>query len=142
MKSRIRLFLSLVVIIAAVGSFWLIGADPDGVEGPADPVSVTSPQVPPAVQEASGTASSDLAGRASSVSIPEQLPASLAGTSVPEGWARTDRLGNLIPTPHLRQLFEYFLSALGEESLQQLVARIQAALSVLDEPARSQALAT
>ena len=142
MKSRIRLFLSLVVIIAAVGSFWLIGADPDGVEGPADPVSVTSPQVPPAVQDASGTASSDRVGRASSVSIPEQLPASLSGTSVPEGWARTDRLGNLIPTPHLRQLFEYFLSALGEESLQQLVARIETALSVLDEPARSQALAT
>ena len=142
MKSRIRLFLSLVVIIAAVGSVWLIGADPDGVEGPTDPVSVTSPQVPLAVQEASGTTSSDLVGRASSVSIPEQLPASLSGTSVPEGWARTDRLGNLIPTPHLRQLFEYFLSALGEESLQQLVARIETALSVLDEPARSQALAT
>jgi lipase chaperone LimK len=70
------------------------------------------------------------------------LPGSLAGTSVPDGWARTDRLGNLVPTPHLRQLFEYFLSALGEESLQQLVARIESALSVLDEPARSQALAT
>jgi lipase chaperone LimK len=42
----------------------------------------------------------------------------------------------------LRQLFEYFLSALGEESLQQLVARIKTALSALEEPARSQALAT
>lgn len=142
MTSRTRLFFSLVVIIAAVGSVWLIGADPEGVANPADSVSVTPPQVPLAVQEASGAASSDLVGRASSVNTPEQLPASLSGTSVPEGWARTDRLGNLIPTPHLRQLFEYFLSALGEESLQQLVVRIETALSVLDEPARSQALAT
>ncbi|WP_373001437.1 lipase secretion chaperone [Marinobacter sp.] len=78
----------------------------------------------------------------SSVDVPEQVPPSLAGTSVPGGWAQTDRHGNLVPTPHLRQLFEYFLSALGEETLEQLVARIEAALSALEEPARSQALAT
>lgn len=142
MKSRIRLFLSLVVIIAAVGSFWLIGADPGGVAGPTDQVSVNQSPIPVTVQEAPGAATSDLIGRSSEVSIPEQLPASLSGTSVPDGWARTDRLGNLVPTPHLRQLFEYFLSALGEETLEQLVARIEAALSVLKEPARSQAVAT
>lgn len=142
MKSRIRLFPGLVVIIAVVGSFWLMGRDPVGVAGPADLVSVNEPPVSAAAPEVSDAAPSGLVGKVSPVSIPEQLPASLSGTSVPDGWARTDRLGNLIPTPHLRQLFEYFLSALGEESLQQLVARIETALSSLEEPARSQALKT
>lgn len=141
MNPRIRLFIVLLLIIAAVGSFWLVTADPFAagepiVSAPVDesPVSIGHEEVAPVP--------SDLLTNASSVHIPEQLPASLAGTSVPDGWARTDRLGNLIPTPHLRQLFEYFLSALGEESLQQLVARIEMALSVLEEPARSQARAT
>ncbi|TNE99562.1 MAG: lipase, partial [Gammaproteobacteria bacterium] len=58
------------------------------------------------------------------------------------GWQRVDATGALIPTSQLRQLFEYYLSALGEESMPQLVARIEQALSQLQEPARSQALET
>jgi lipase chaperone LimK len=141
MKPRIRLFLLLLLIIAAVGSFWLMTPGPVDVGKPVASAPVDEPSI--SVNREDGAAApSDLVTNVSSVRIPEQLPASLAGTSVPDGWARTDRLGNLIPTPHLRQLFEYFLSALGEESLQQLVARIETALSVLEEPARSQALAT
>ncbi|WP_246166615.1 lipase secretion chaperone [Marinobacter salinexigens] len=75
-------------------------------------------------------------------SLPDEPPASLSGTSVPSGWARVDASGSLIPTPALRQLFEYYLSALGEESMPQLVARIQQALARLQEPARSEALDT
>jgi lipase chaperone LimK len=141
MKPRIRLFLVLLLIIAAVGSFWLITADPVAVDDPVASAPVDEPSISVS-QEEGVAAPSNLVNNASSVRIPEQLPASLAGTSVPDGWAQTDRLGNLVPTPHLRQLFEYFLSALGEESLQQLVARIETALSALEEPARSQALAT
>jgi lipase chaperone LimK len=141
MKSHSRLLLVLLLIIAAVISFWLMRADPTGVGEPVTSVPVEEPLIS-VRQEEGAAAPSDLVNRASSVQVPDQLPGSLAGTSVPDGWARTDRLGNLVPTPHLRQLFEYFLSALGEESLQQLVARIESALSVLDEPARSQALAT
>jgi len=141
MKPHIRLFLVLLLIIAAVGSFWLIRSDRSGVREsvvsvPADEASISMRR------EGVAAAPSDLVNEAYSVRIPEQLPDSLAGTSVPDGWARTDRLGNLVPTPYLRQLFEYFLSALGEESLQLLVARIETALSVLEEPARAQALAT
>ncbi|MDX1559995.1 MAG: lipase secretion chaperone [Marinobacter sp.] len=116
-------------------------ADPMGVGESVTSVPVEEPSIS-VTQKDGAAAPSDLVNRASSIPVPDQLPDSLAGTSIPDGWARTDRLGNLIPTPHLRQLFEYFLSALGEESLQQLVARIESALSVLDEPARSQALAT
>lgn len=75
-----------------------------------------------------------------SVRISEQLPASLEGTNVPEGWNRTDANGSLVSTPQLRQLFEHYLAALGEETLPQLVARIRRALSTLQEPARSEAV--
>ncbi len=91
---------------------------------------------------ATATAPSTLVGRAKVVSVPEQLPASLVGTSVPGGWNQVNSVGDLIPTPALRQLFEYYLSALGEESLEQLVARIEQTLLALQEPARTQALDT
>lgn len=76
------------------------------------------------------------------VPVPDELPASLEGTSLPGGWAETDSNGSLVPTPQLRQLFEYYLAALGEETLPQLIARIEGALARLEEPARSEALAT
>lgn len=76
------------------------------------------------------------------VPVPDELPASLEGTSLPGGWAKTDSNGSLVPTPQLRQLFEYYLAALGEETLPQLVARIEQALARLEEPARSEAMAT
>ena len=141
MNLRIRLSLVLLLIIAAVGSFWLMTKDPATVGEPVASAPGDTSSLSAGKEEPSAVPS-DLLRSASSVRVPEQLPDSLAGTSVPDGWARTDRLGNLIPTPHLRQLFEYFLSALGEESLQQLVARIEMALSALEEPARSQARQT
>lgn len=70
---------------------------------------------------------------------PGPLPHSLAGTTAPGGWAQV-RDGQLVPTPALRELFEYYLSALGEESLATITGRIRQALSVLPEPARGQAL--
>jgi len=76
------------------------------------------------------------------VDLPDQLPGSLDGTSEPSGWTRTDANNALIPTPELRELFEYYLAALGEETLEQLIARIQNALGTLPEPARSEAVET
>lgn len=70
---------------------------------------------------------------------PGPLPHSLQGTQPPGGWARVDD-GQLVPTPQLRQLFEYYLSALGEEPLATITQRIRQALSVLPQPARRQAL--
>lgn len=77
-----------------------------------------------------------------SVELPEDMPASLEGTEVPEGWAQTDANGSLVPTPHLRRLFEYYLAALGEETLAQLVTRIERSLAQLPEPARTEAMVT
>lgn len=50
------------------------------------------------------------------------LPASLSGSHAPG--VRTDANGNLVIEPALRDLFEYFLSTLGEESLEDISARL------------------
>lgn len=57
----------------------------------------------------------------------ENLPASLTGTDV-DGELKVDANGNLVMDVEVRHLFDYFLSALGEESLPALVARIRAYL--------------
>ena len=144
MKSTFRLSFAIPVIIAVVIALWLFA---DGARD--QPVSSRNSDRPAdATTDASGFSAarqqspSKMVIESAELSIPGQQPASLAGTSEPGGWAKTDRFGNLVPTGELRQLFEYYLSALGEEALPQLVARIRLALSVLGEPARGQALDT
>ena len=55
----------------------------------------------------------------------ESLPASLEGTTVPDGLAVTPD-GCLAVTPQLRDVLDYFLSTLGEESLDTIEQRLQA----------------
>lgn len=144
MKSVSRLFFTVPVIIAVVIALWFL-ADGAQDQPASTPTSGRTAEVTTGgtdFSEASQQAPSKLVGEGSDLTIPDWQPPSLRGTSEPGGWARTDRLGNLIPTGELRQLFEYYLSALGEETLPQLVIRIQLALSALEEPARGQALDT
>jgi lipase chaperone LimK len=56
------------------------------------------------------------------------LPGSLQGTDV-DGWLGVDDDGHLVVTPGARWFFEYFLSAIGEESPQQLRTRIVAEIT-------------
>jgi|SRR5690554_124483 len=144
MKSVSKLSFAVPVIIAVVIALWLLA---DSARN--QPVSVRSAERPDNLRaDDAGFAAgrlqnpSRLVDDSAELEVPEQLPASLEGTTEPGGWAITDRFGNLIPTGELRQLFEYYLSALGEEDLSQLVARVRLALSVLEEPARGQALDT
>lgn len=121
--------------LALAISLTLLSPDPAGDSSSASPAAQ--------VDTVSGKANPDeypsRLTDAETAEVPEQLPASLKGTDVPTGWDRTDASGSLVPTPELRQLFEHYLAALGEENLAQLVARIQNTLSVLPEPARSEA---
>lgn len=57
----------------------------------------------------------------------ENLPASLRGTEV-DGELQVDAAGNLVMAVGVRNLFDYFLSTLGEEPLPTVVARIRAYL--------------
>lgn len=70
----------------------------------------------------------------------EALPGSLAGTEV-DGQARADAQGQLVLDRRLRDLFDYFLSLVGEEPLAQIQARVAAYLGMhLPAAARDQAL--
>lgn len=132
----------LLIVVIAIFWVWSKSGVSDGSGGVVS-VGEHQPEYPQAVEPDRQTGQpSTMVGKHERVTLPEALPSSLAGTSLPAGWAKVDSTGALTPTPELRQMFEYFLSALGEESLQQLVARIENTLSGLDEPARSQALET
>lgn len=133
----VLLFVALVVVSAVV----VLGAGGEPVSNDTREVNPTNEPVPLLSRGAAGEAPSRLVGNAN-VPVADKLPSSLEGTSLPDGWAVTDSNGSLVPTPQLRQLFEYYLAALGEETLPQLVGRIEQALGRLGEPARSEALAT
>ena len=69
------------------------------------------------------------------------LPASFSGTQV-DGEFQLDEHGNLRITRDIVQIFDYFLSAIGEETLAQSIERLQAHIrSQLPAPAEAQALA-
>lgn len=69
------------------------------------------------------------------------LPDSLRGTQI-DGALVTDAEGKFVPTADAIDLFDYFLSAVGEESLAAIRARIRAAItSRLDGPAAEKAMA-
>ncbi|HCB40578.1 MAG: lipase chaperone [Pseudomonadales bacterium] len=71
----------------------------------------------------------------------ERLPASLRGTQ-PDGALLWDQHNELVITHSIRDLFDYFLAASGEEPLASLTARIRAYIQAnLPQPAASQALA-
>ncbi|AYC32668.1 lipase secretion chaperone [Pseudomonas cavernae] len=69
------------------------------------------------------------------------LPPSFRGTEVDGGFS-IDESGNLLITQDIRRLFDYFLSAIGEEPLKTSIKRLRDYIAaVLDEPAEGQAQA-
>lgn len=69
------------------------------------------------------------------------LPPSFSGTQV-DGQFHLDPSGNLLISMDMRRIFDYFLSAYGEETISTSIERLQAYIrSQLNEPARSQAMA-
>ena len=74
------------------------------------------------------------------VEVLNQLPLSLRGAPLPAALAVHDD-GTLVIAFAVRQYFDYFLTAIGEEPLTLIVARVKHQLtSQLQEPALSQAL--
>lgn len=71
----------------------------------------------------------------------ENLPRSLQGTDV-DGEIIIDENQQLVVTEGLRRLFDYFLSALGEEDEATIFARVESYIrNFVPEPAASQAIA-
>lgn len=77
--------------------------------------------------------------RATPKALQSGMPASFDGTDV-DGVFSVDAAGNLQITRDIVQIFDYFLSAIGEDSLTASLARLEAYISAqLQQPAQGQA---
>lgn len=138
--SRPRLFAAALFALALAVAFGLIqrrsgsAHEPSGAKGraaaaaasPVKPLKSRPVQSPPA--------------RPPEGAPPGELPASLAGTEV-DGGLDTGPDGHLLLGPRVIALFDYYLSATGEESDAAIRARIEAhARANLVEPALGEAL--
>ena len=109
----------VLLAVFLVGVFWSPVAVVSGTSDRAQNVAISP-----------GTGAPDAAHPADSfqaaLSRAENLgamPASLRGTEV-DGQLQADAGGELMVTPDLRRVFDYFLSAQGEESLEECQARL------------------
>ena len=111
----------------------LFGVWRGGPEPPATAARASAPATPDAVTQ---SVFEDYVARGRKL---DDTPPSWRGT-VPDGELREDDRGNLIVSEQVRRRFDYFLSALGEEELNVLRARVAAHLkAALSETAARQA---
>ncbi|WP_267188470.1 lipase secretion chaperone [Pseudomonas aeruginosa] len=130
--------LLLIPLAFAASLAWFVWLEPS-------PAPETAP---PASPQAGADRAPPAASAGEAVPAPQVMPAKVAplptsfrGTSV-DGSFSVDASGNLLITRDIRNLFDYFLSAVGEEPLQQSLDRLRAYIAAeLQEPARGQALA-
>ncbi|PCB42163.1 lipase secretion chaperone [Pseudomonas aeruginosa] len=130
--------LLLIPLAFAASLAWFVWLEPS-------PAPETAP---PASAQAGADRAPPAASTGEAVPAPQVMPAKVAplptsfrGTS-DDGSFSVDASGNLLITRDIRNLFDYFLSAVGEEPLQQSLDRLRAYIAAeLQEPARGQALA-
>ncbi|MDX1804824.1 MAG: lipase secretion chaperone [Alcanivorax sp.] len=116
---------ALAALLVGGGFFlWQHGATPASQQ-PAPAVTAAANR---AGQPAAGNAQANHAQTVSFHTGLEHLPASLAGTRVPDG-LHVDSQGNLVVSEALRDVFDYFLSTLGEEDQATVIQRLRAYLA-------------
>ncbi|MCC4309430.1 lipase secretion chaperone [Alcanivorax marinus] len=119
---------SLLIILVLAALAWVLVPFPGDAGAP----SVTPTSVPktPVRAQQGGDDFETYAARGSKL---EAAPASWRGT-VPDGELRADANGDLVVSEGVRWRFDYFLSALGEEDLNVLRARVAAHLDEVLPP--------
>lgn len=137
-RSSQRLALVVALVLGALGVMlrgglvlWTRGRAESSDRPPAgNRVTVAGSTLRPRVQplEVRGPRAGAARPAPAPVEATEPLPASLEGTEV-DGWLGVDDDGHLVVTPGARWFFDYFLSATGEESPQQIRARIVAEIN-------------
>ena len=111
--------IALFVVIAGV-LLWL-ARDKQPVEGETKPPLAVSGQSAQDVATAIEKSKTDTRFKTGV----ENMPKSLSDTEV-DGALEVDSAGNLIISHSIRQVFDYFLSAIGEEDLTTIISRIRA----------------
>nr|WP_239481990.1 lipase secretion chaperone [Pseudomonas insulae] len=133
------LLLLPVTFLACVALLLYWQADP--APTPAIPAAAPVADTVSTAPEPAPAAAVDRAPAATLPTGVAALPPSFRGTEI-DGQLRVDAAGNLIISQEIRNLFDYFLSAIGEEPLKVSIRRLQDYIAaVLDEPAQSQAQA-
>jgi lipase chaperone LimK len=127
MKSSLRrIALPGAALVALVGAAVILWSQKPPDQQTARPASRKPPLPkaqarPPANERSPDRRLADLAPGENGV----PLPSSLRDTEV-DGWIGADDSGHLVVTPGARWFFDYFLSATGEESTDEIRARIGA----------------
>lgn len=137
---RRRIAAGTALLIAAGAIAWRASRAPGEPRAPGDTAGITGPLRAIAATPAPAIPGAAGASRPGEPVPPERRPGSLDGTEI-DGAAAVDPAGQLVIDLPLRRLFDYFLSASGEEPLAVLRARIIAALRArLPEAAAAQAI--
>ncbi|HBH33889.1 MAG TPA: lipase secretion chaperone [Psychrobacter sp.] len=134
--------LTMLAVLLILGLIVKLGAKKDDTEPTANEATIRPTQSSgSALEDGSDTIIEDLAYTPDKfITGTEQLPKSLQGTQVDGEIIITDE-EQLVPTRGLRRLFDYFLSALGEEDAKTIDARVEAYISnTTPQPAASEAL--
>lgn len=117
MKKRLLLGIVAAVLVLVALMAWLSPEDPGA--GAPDPAMAATARI--------GGSSAGHVPPASFTTGTEGLPPSLQGTEV-DGELEVDAQGRLRITGGIRRVFDYFLSAVGEEPLDTILQRIRAYL--------------
>ena len=123
----------LPLLVSALLLGWYLFAPDDSAPPPSPVAGLTpEPRPHPMPMNRPETATS---------SVTTELPSSVRGTDV-DGILEVDTQGNLVITAHIRHMFDYFLSTIGEEPAATSRQRIRDYLTQqLNQPALDQALA-
>lgn len=123
-------------LLLATGAALMLYLDPAPSVLPASSAAAEANRATPSASQISAPR---MAVHSTRLTAPSALPTSFAGTQV-DGVFSLDASGNLLITQDIVQIFEYFLSALGEEPLHVSLDRLQAYIDAqLQQPARGQA---
>lgn len=128
MKKNVLIGITLALLAIGGLLYWLAPGDDLASSDPARAAAVAS----------GGTGSNHVAPENFTTGV-EGLPSSLQGTEV-DGELEVDASGHLRVTGGIRRLFDYFLSAVGEEPVDTIIKRIRAYIRhKLKEPAAGEA---
>lgn len=126
-------YIVLLALVAALSLTIMLGrsaSSPPPTTTQSTSASTTTASLPPALYQRKTTAAHPQT----------KLPSSFKGTQI-DGQFRLDNAGNLIVGAETRQIFDYFLAAIGEEPLKSSIERLRRHIGAeLSEPARSQAI--
>ncbi|EKF73143.1 lipase chaperone [Alcanivorax hongdengensis A-11-3] len=120
-RRSLRYAVPAFLLITAL-ALWLLKPEPE------QPGAAAARSAPTGTLASAASASATPGSATHFVTGLETLPASLEGTRVPDG-LQVDADGNLVINAGIRDVFDYFLTTLGEEDLATVVARMRAYLA-------------